>query len=66
MMIVVQSLHHDFMPSSWGLFVPTRWDWTILLGSIGFFVFLFLLFVRFLPAISIFEMRELVREGKAA
>jgi molybdopterin-containing oxidoreductase family membrane subunit len=62
MMIVVQSLHRDFMPSAWGNFIPTRWDWITLAGSIGFFVFLFLLFVRFLPAISIFEMRQLIRE----
>ncbi len=67
-MIVVTSLHRDFMPSAWGLFIPTRWDWTVLFGSIGLFVTLFLLFVRFLPAISIFEMRELAREtsGKYA
>ncbi len=63
--IVIQSMHRDFMPSSWGLFIPTVWDWTILLGSIAFFAFLFLLFLRFLPAISISEMRELVHEEKA-
>ncbi|HYY59973.1 MAG TPA: NrfD/PsrC family molybdoenzyme membrane anchor subunit [Burkholderiales bacterium] len=64
-MIVVQSMHRDFLPSAWGEFVPTIWDWITLFGSIGFFAFLFLLFVRLLPAISIFEMRELVREEKA-
>jgi molybdopterin-containing oxidoreductase family membrane subunit len=64
-MIVVQSMHRDFMPSAWGNFIPTAWDWTHLLGSIAFFVFLFLLFVRFLPAISISEMRKLVHEDKA-
>jgi molybdopterin-containing oxidoreductase family membrane subunit len=61
-MIVVQSMHHDFLPSAWGNFIPTLWDWLTLAGSIGFFAFLFLLFVRFLPAISIFEMRRLIRE----
>ena len=61
-MIVVTSLHRDFLPSAWGMFYPTGWDWGMLAGSIGFFVLLFLLFVRFLPAISIFEMRELVHE----
>ena len=65
MLIVVQSMHQDFMPSSWGLFVSTRWDWTFLAGSIGFFAFLFLLFVRLLPAISIFEMRRLIREERS-
>ncbi|SEJ14392.1 NrfD/PsrC family molybdoenzyme membrane anchor subunit [Paraburkholderia diazotrophica] len=62
-LIVVSSLHRDFMPSAWGLFVPTVWDWTHLFGSIAFFVLLFLLFVRFLPVISIAEMRELVHES---
>ena len=63
-MIVVQSMHHDFMPSAWGLFIPTVWDWILLFGSIGFFFFLFLSFLRVLPAISIYEMRELVHEEK--
>ena len=62
-MIVVQSMHRDFLPSSWGVFIPTAWDWITLLGSIGFFFFLFLCFLRVLPAISIAEMRELVRES---
>ena len=62
-LIVVTSLHRDYLPSSWGMFYPTRWDWITLFGSIALFVWLFLLFVRFLPAISIAEMRELVRES---
>jgi len=62
-MIVVQSLHHDFMPSAWDLFIPTLWDWVFLLGSLSTFAWLFLVFVRLLPAISISEMRELVRES---
>ena len=65
-MIVVQSMHRDFLPSSWGLFIPTAWDWITLLGSIGFFFFLFLCFLRVLPAISIYEMRKLLHEEKAA
>lgn len=62
-MIVVQSTHRDFLPSSWGLFVPTLWDWVFLLGSISCFAWLFLVFIRLLPAISISEMRQLVRES---
>jgi Ni/Fe-hydrogenase subunit HybB-like protein len=62
-LIVVSSLHRDFLPSAWGMFYPTMWDWIQLLGSIALFVWLFLLFVRFLPAISMAEMRELVRES---
>jgi molybdopterin-containing oxidoreductase family membrane subunit len=67
-MIVVSSLNRDFLPSSWGLFVPTFWDVSMLICSIGFFFFLFLCFIRVLPAITIFEMRELKHEeieGKA-
>jgi molybdopterin-containing oxidoreductase family membrane subunit len=61
-MIVVTSLHRDFLPSAWGMFYPTAWDWITLLGSMAFFAWLFLLFVRLLPAISMSEMRALVRE----
>jgi molybdopterin-containing oxidoreductase family membrane subunit len=42
------------------MYYPTVWDWATFLGTCGFFVFLFLLFIRLLPSISIFEMRELV------
>jgi Ni/Fe-hydrogenase subunit HybB-like protein len=62
-LIVVTSLHRDFLPSAWGMFYPSVWDWIFLLSSIGMFVWLFLTFVRLLPAISIAEMRELVRES---
>jgi molybdopterin-containing oxidoreductase family membrane subunit len=62
-MIVVQSTHRDFLPSSWGLFVPTLWDWVFLLGSVSAFAWLFLVFIRLLPAISISEMRLLVKES---
>jgi molybdopterin-containing oxidoreductase family membrane subunit len=62
-LIVVSSLHRDFLPSSWGLFIPSFWDWTILLGTLAAFAWLFLVFVRVLPSISISEMRLLVRES---
>ncbi|HSS44747.1 MAG TPA: NrfD/PsrC family molybdoenzyme membrane anchor subunit [Thermoanaerobaculia bacterium] len=62
--IVVTSLHRDFLPSSWGMYYPTRYDWATFLGTIGFFAALFFLFIRFLPMISIFEMRTLVPEAK--
>ena len=58
--IVVTSLHRDFLPSSWGMYYPTRWDWATYIGTIGLFLTLFFLFIRFLPLISIFEMRQLV------
>jgi Ni/Fe-hydrogenase subunit HybB-like protein len=58
--IVVISLSQDFLTSSWGIYIPTRWDWAVFIGSIGFFAFCFLLFIRVLPMISIFEMRDLL------
>jgi molybdopterin-containing oxidoreductase family membrane subunit len=58
--IVVTSLHRDFMPSAWGMFHGTRWDWATLLGSFGLFFSLLFLFVRLLPMISIAEMSRLV------
>jgi len=58
--IVVTSLHRDFLPSSWGMYYPTRWDWATFIGTIGLFLALLFLFIRFLPLISIFEMRTLV------
>jgi molybdopterin-containing oxidoreductase family membrane subunit len=62
--IVVTSLHRDFLPSSWGMYVGTRWDWATYTGTIGFFMFLIFLFVRSLPSISLFEIREAVHHGK--
>jgi len=61
--IVVGSLHRDFLPSSWRMYHPTGWDWAMFVGTIGFFLFLMFLFLRFLPMISIFEMRTLVPAG---
>ena len=59
-MIIVTSLHLDFMPSAWTNFVASFWDNALLCGSIGVFVVLFMLFVHFMPMISIFELRELL------
>jgi molybdopterin-containing oxidoreductase family membrane subunit len=60
--IVVASLHRDYLPSSWGIYEPTFWDWATYIGSMGLFAALLFLFIRLLPMISIFEMRELVEE----
>ena len=62
--IVVQSTHRDFMPSAWRDFIPTAWDWIFLAGSLSMFAWLFLVFIRYLPAISISEMRELIEEDR--
>ena len=58
--IVVTSLTRDFMPSAWNIYTPTIWDWATYAGTIGVFLSLMFLFIRGLPAISIFEMREVV------
>ncbi len=58
--IVVTSLHRDFLPSSWDMYAGTVWDWATFIGTIGLFLALLFLFIRVLPMISIFEMRELV------
>jgi Ni/Fe-hydrogenase subunit HybB-like protein len=61
--IIVTSLHRDFLPSSWGMYSPTVWDWTMFIGTIGLFFSLLFLFIRFLPIISIFEMRTILPQA---
>jgi molybdopterin-containing oxidoreductase family membrane subunit len=63
--IVVTSLTRDFLPSSWVLYKGTIWDWATFIGTLGLFSTLFFLFIRILPAISIFEMRTIVPGGEA-
>jgi Ni/Fe-hydrogenase subunit HybB-like protein len=63
-MIIVISLSRDFLPSSWGMFIPTQWDWGLMFGSLGLFLVLLFLFIRTLPMISIFEVQELLAETK--
>src|SRR3984885_422575 len=60
--IVVISLTRDFMPSAWGRYSATVWDYATFVGTLGLFTMLLFLFVRVLPAISIAEMRELVHQ----
>ena len=60
--IVVISLHRDFVPGAWGMYYPTVWDWATYIGTLGLFVTLLFLFVRFLPAIAVSEMKELVHQ----
>jgi Ni/Fe-hydrogenase subunit HybB-like protein len=61
--IVVTSLSRDFLPSSWGMYAGTVWDWMTYVGTLGLFAWLLFLFVRFVPMISIFEMRTIVPEA---
>ena len=61
--IVVTSLNRDFLPSAWGMYSGTIWDWMTYVGTIGLFAWLLFLFVRFVPMISIFEMRTIVPDA---
>ena len=64
--IVVVSLHRDYLPSSSNTYAATLWDYATFFGSMGLFATLLLLFLRFLPAISMAEMREAVHEEEAS
>jgi Ni/Fe-hydrogenase subunit HybB-like protein len=66
-MLIVTSLYRDFLPSSWGMFYPTFWDIAFLAGSVGLFFLLYLLFVRLLPVVAMFELRKLIDDqGRTA
>jgi molybdopterin-containing oxidoreductase family membrane subunit len=58
--IIVTSLNRDYLPTSWGMYYPTVWDWSLYIGTFGLFFTCFFLFARFVPVIAIAEMRELV------
>ena len=62
--IIVTSLHRDFIPSSWQMYYPTRWDFLTFFGTIGLFLTLMFLFVRVMPMIALFEIRTLLPEAK--
>ena len=62
--IIVTSLHRDFLPSSWAMYSPTMFDLSMFAGTIGFFFTLIYLFVRFVPIISIFEVRTLLPDAQ--
>jgi molybdopterin-containing oxidoreductase family membrane subunit len=64
-LIVWSTLSRDYLPSAWRIFLPTLWDWLLLFGSLGAFMFLFLLFVRVLPAMPAHELRKLWLEENA-
>jgi Ni/Fe-hydrogenase subunit HybB-like protein len=62
--IVVTSLARDFLPSAWGMYAGTMWDWMTYVGTIGLFVWLMFLFLRLLPMISMFEMRTILPQAR--
>ena len=61
--IIIGSVGHDFLPHAWGLYAPTAIEYGILIGSFCLFFFLFVLFVKHLPSISMTEMKEMVIDG---
>ncbi len=61
--IIVTSLHRAFLPSGWGMFYPTVFDVGILVGSFGLFFTCFLVFIRFLPMIAMWEIKGVVAHG---
>jgi len=62
--IVVTSLHHNFLPSSEHIYLPTRWDFIFLFGSMGLFATLYLLFARFFPVLALSELRKDSQQAK--
>ncbi|MCC6731441.1 MAG: polysulfide reductase NrfD [Chthonomonadales bacterium] len=62
--IIAVSLHRDYLPSSWGYYTPSVWDWATFLGTLGFFTFMMFMFVRFVPMINIFEVKELLHKAQ--
>jgi molybdopterin-containing oxidoreductase family membrane subunit len=56
--IIATSLNRDFLPSAWGYFVPTLFDFLTLMGSFGLFFTLFLLFCRYLPLVAVAEVKS--------
>ncbi len=63
--IIVSSVHRDFLPSSWGMFYPTYVDIFTFAGTFGVFFLCYLLFIRFLPVIAISEVRMVLPEASA-
>lgn len=63
--IIVTSLHRDFLPASWFYFRPTFWDVATMLGSFGLFFTLFCLFVRFLPIVAAAEVKSVLPQAAA-
>jgi Ni/Fe-hydrogenase subunit HybB-like protein len=60
MLIIWNTLSHDYSVSMWRLFLPTIWDWLTTIGSLGLFALMYLVFVRLLPVVSMHEVRALV------
>ena len=61
--IVVTSLHRDFLPANWDYYTPTFWDLATFAGSFGLFFTLFTLFVRFLPMVAMAEVKSVLPQA---
>ncbi|HEX9651712.1 MAG TPA: NrfD/PsrC family molybdoenzyme membrane anchor subunit [Cyclobacteriaceae bacterium] len=59
--IIVTSLHRDYLPSSWAMFYPTRYDVGVYLFSFGFFFTAFLLFAKYFPVVNIAEIKSIIK-----
>jgi molybdopterin-containing oxidoreductase family membrane subunit len=65
-LIVWNTLSHDYSVSMWRLFLPTAWDWITTIGSLGLFALMYLAFVRLVPVVSMHEVRKLVDEERVS
>jgi molybdopterin-containing oxidoreductase family membrane subunit len=61
--VITMSLHRDFLPSAWDYYTPTIFDVSLLLGSFGLFFTLFILFLKFLPAVAISEVKGVMPQA---
>ncbi|GIV56481.1 MAG: polysulfide reductase chain C [Candidatus Kapaibacterium sp.] len=62
--IIATSLHHDFLPASWGYYTPTWVEVSIFAGTIGIFLTLFLLFAKYIPVIAIAEVKAILPDAQ--
>jgi Ni/Fe-hydrogenase subunit HybB-like protein len=62
--IIPMSLMRNYLPSSDYHYYPTFWDYAMFAGTIGFFFFMMWLFIRFLPVINMFEIKDLLHKMK--
>ncbi|MBV1698041.1 MAG: polysulfide reductase NrfD [Hyphomicrobiales bacterium] len=65
-LIIWNTLSHDYTPSMWRLFIPTFWDWVTTFGSLGLFAVMYLVFVRLIPVVSMHEVRRLIAEERSS
>ncbi|WP_051340929.1 NrfD/PsrC family molybdoenzyme membrane anchor subunit [Azospirillum halopraeferens] len=62
--LVVAGQSHGFLPARWATYSPTVWDWTLLAGTVGLFLLLFLVFMRVLPVLSVTEVQHSLHESR--